>query len=423
MAIDFRASQIQTGRLIGKGNAAPGGAGNKLLIYSYDSATDDEGGINFDPSPLLGTDVFLYVSGGVGSKDGTDSDVCVFGGDVFVSGNLMSEMTIVTTNVVMGSMLVAYDLPYNEPGPIIGIHHYIDLDHTLPAFVGAGGISVTYEPNGQVVIGDSGGGNAPVGMPVNPSLTGTVNVSAINYNSNGILYQHVGSAVTYAGRIWVETEGTGIAEFTIDLDSLLTLKPQDVCTGVASAVTSDILGNATTTAIITGDPSNVGEELKVTFDSLGAYEYEVGFSITFHHTDSTSGGGSGTGNSGPTRTNVGSYLITTATETVPQTAGAGYYKADEHDSTNYVFRAILSTTDPLNTAYVKLLNMSTGNFVMIGGGTIDYLSTNSQDATLLESVNLYGAANFTDDTVYQVIVYGDGTDPTTIHYNSEIVFL
>jgi hypothetical protein len=93
MPIDTRLSQIQTNKLIASGTTGTA-TGAKLLIYPHeasDALIPNQGFIDqtvFDTGSI-GTDVFLYVSGGIGQKDVGDSQaIAVFGGDVHISGNL-----------------------------------------------------------------------------------------------------------------------------------------------------------------------------------------------------------------------------------------------------------------------------------------------------------------------------------------------
>jgi hypothetical protein len=94
MTTDFKASQVQTNRVIVTGSFA-GGAANQFLVYSIEAdstETPNQGQINsgvFDTSSGIGTDVFVFVSGGIAQKDvGGSYGVSVFGGDVHISGNL-----------------------------------------------------------------------------------------------------------------------------------------------------------------------------------------------------------------------------------------------------------------------------------------------------------------------------------------------
>ena len=90
-SIDFRADQIQTKQIIVTGS----GAGTtKLLIYGIEAQGSpvNEGLINqavFPSDTTIGSDVFLYVSGAVNTKDSaTVRGTSVFGGDLVVSGSL-----------------------------------------------------------------------------------------------------------------------------------------------------------------------------------------------------------------------------------------------------------------------------------------------------------------------------------------------
>ena len=99
MTTDFKASQVQTSKVIVTGSFAGGGA-NQLLVYSIeadDSLSPNQGQIDssvFDTSSGIGTDVFAFVSGGISQKDvGGSYGVSVFGGDVHISGNLTIDGT------------------------------------------------------------------------------------------------------------------------------------------------------------------------------------------------------------------------------------------------------------------------------------------------------------------------------------------
>lgn len=93
MTTDFKASQVQTSKVIVTGSFA-GGSANQLLVYSIDAdspGTPNQGVIDtaaFSTSGI-GSDVFLFVSGSTSTKDVEGSQgVSVIGGDLHVSGNL-----------------------------------------------------------------------------------------------------------------------------------------------------------------------------------------------------------------------------------------------------------------------------------------------------------------------------------------------
>jgi len=95
---DFKASQVQVNKIIVTGSFA-NETSNQLLIYNYDaqdSGSPNQGEIDsskFDTAGI-GTDVLLFVSGGISEKDIADSNsVSVFGGDLHISGNLTVDGT------------------------------------------------------------------------------------------------------------------------------------------------------------------------------------------------------------------------------------------------------------------------------------------------------------------------------------------
>ena len=99
MTTDFKATQVQTNKIIVTGSFAGDGS-NQLLIYNYaadDSGSPNQGQIDptkFDTTSGIGSDVFLFVSGGVATRGtGGSYGVTVIGGDLHVSGNLTVDGT------------------------------------------------------------------------------------------------------------------------------------------------------------------------------------------------------------------------------------------------------------------------------------------------------------------------------------------
>jgi hypothetical protein len=90
MAKDFRASQIQTNQIVSSGSS---GTNAKIIIYPVDkqsTGSPNQGIIDsskFNTSSI-GNDVFLYVSGGIGDRNSNNPTISVFGGDVYISGNI-----------------------------------------------------------------------------------------------------------------------------------------------------------------------------------------------------------------------------------------------------------------------------------------------------------------------------------------------
>ena len=99
MAKDFRASQIQTSKLIASGGIAGTTAG--IAIYSGSNSSNTTGGITdsniFDN---VGSDVFLFVSGTATKTGTTRGEIALFGGDVVISGTLYAERQIIEVDSV-----------------------------------------------------------------------------------------------------------------------------------------------------------------------------------------------------------------------------------------------------------------------------------------------------------------------------------
>lgn len=102
MTIDFRASQIQTKQIIASGST---GTGARLLIYgieSQDTNIPNEGQLNQDwDTSNIGTDILVFISGSVTASNG--GTITATGGDLLVSGSLMSRLT--KTFVPIGSYI------------------------------------------------------------------------------------------------------------------------------------------------------------------------------------------------------------------------------------------------------------------------------------------------------------------------------
>jgi hypothetical protein len=92
MTIDFRASQIQTVKIISSGST---GTNAKILIYDIaaDGTNQNQGEINpaVFSTGSIGEDIFLFISGWSGSLGTGTQGATVFGGDVKVSGTLIVE--------------------------------------------------------------------------------------------------------------------------------------------------------------------------------------------------------------------------------------------------------------------------------------------------------------------------------------------
>ena len=83
---DFRASQLETSKIIGTGSITGTTAG--IAIYSGSIASDRAGGVvaphNTKMFENVGTDVFLFVSGTRSNNDFTRTDATLLGGGVVI---------------------------------------------------------------------------------------------------------------------------------------------------------------------------------------------------------------------------------------------------------------------------------------------------------------------------------------------------
>jgi cytoskeletal protein CcmA (bactofilin family) len=113
MAKDFRASQIETSKLILTGGIASSTIG--AAIYSGSVATNREGGIPATMLNDVGSDVFLFVSGTKSNNDFTRSDVTLFGGDIVVSGTLYAERQVIEVDGQVDGDLIVTGNFYVKP--------------------------------------------------------------------------------------------------------------------------------------------------------------------------------------------------------------------------------------------------------------------------------------------------------------------
>lgn len=132
-----------------------------------------------------------------------------------------------------------------------------------------------------------------------------------------------------------------------------------------------------------------------------------------------------------TTVNVGNYLVSFATESNPEVAGAAYINRYEHEDVQNIagayakFRCVVSTGTSSLTAYVKLWNATDSSYVALGPAAETYLSTTSSTPIALVSNALTSSSVFNmDNRVYEVHVYisGSGSPAIVSHYKSEFLF-
>jgi hypothetical protein len=148
MTGDFKSHQIQTNKVIVTGSFGSDTL-NQLLIYNYsaqDTGTPNQGVIDatkFDTSSGIGTDVLLFISGGIGEKDVADANsITCIGGDLHVSGNLS------VSGLGAGSTGIKYWLESSDNIVVPGRYQYLVQGAII---IDAGG-ALTADPDAQIVI-------------------------------------------------------------------------------------------------------------------------------------------------------------------------------------------------------------------------------------------------------------------------------
>lgn len=152
MANDFKAKQIRTTQVIASGS---NGSGAAILLYGSSSATNFSGGYSATMTSDVGSDVFLFVSGSIGSKGTAGSKgMTVLGGDAQISGSLfVSRPSLFSSNVIitgsLGAAKITGSLQQTEGG--------------LSYLVAGANVTIVSGSNGQIRISSTGGSGSPGG--------------------------------------------------------------------------------------------------------------------------------------------------------------------------------------------------------------------------------------------------------------------
>lgn len=181
MTYDFRASQVRTSKLIASGST---GTNAQFLIYPFSSALNQSGSINTSvfATGSIGSDVFLFVSGAIGSMGTTVSGTSVFGGDMKISGTLMaitsfesyggftasSTSRLVGATTISGAMTSINTASFS--GPVTASNALVvtgklsgslqTLSNGTPFLKAGPNITIVTESNGAVAISGSAGGTS-----------------------------------------------------------------------------------------------------------------------------------------------------------------------------------------------------------------------------------------------------------------------
>jgi hypothetical protein len=157
MSKDFRASQIETTKIIlsgGIGSSTIGG-----IIYSGSVATNREGGIPTSMLDNVGSDVMLFVSGVMGSTDTSTPGNILFGGDIAISGSLSTKSSVLRN---FSSKNSNFNVSYED--------HFLFIDTSL-GHVTASLLSAAFAGKGRELIFKDVAGYADVNfIVIKPAL-------------------------------------------------------------------------------------------------------------------------------------------------------------------------------------------------------------------------------------------------------------
>lgn len=218
MAIDFRANQIRVEKIISSGSS--------ILIYPSGAASDLEGNIDptIFPQTGFGSDVFLFVSGGM-TRSGTDRNVSAFGGILVSSG------TVYGLTGFSGSLT--------------------RLTDGSPYLIGSGTITITTNSNGSIEIKNESFSfnSTSVAYSGSYGLTGTSNF-VFNDNTNTL-------------KIFENEDGIEISKLRIKAsDPIIDTSSKDFFINGSNAIVSGAGGSiyvyAGNSGYLEGIPNNGG---------------------------------------------------------------------------------------------------------------------------------------------------------------------
>jgi len=250
-SVDFRADQVQVNKVIVTGSNA--GSQNALLVYGLDNQTSplNQGYIDQAkfPTGSIGSDVFLYVSGGIGGRGVSGGAISVFGGDIHVSGNLTIDGTYPGGGgggTPGGSIGQAQ---YNAGSGIFGA--IPTLTYIGSQLVATGSFSGSFEGVLTSSYAVTASYALNVGSTVQDALTASLALSSIQWQDGGNKLATT-SSIAFAGAL-----GTGYFADNVDPAINLFVSGSAVIGGnliVSGALETDtILGNTLQGSKITTD--------------------------------------------------------------------------------------------------------------------------------------------------------------------------
>jgi len=349
VAKDLRASQLQTTQIISSGSSSTNA---RIVMYDVDAqstASPNQGVIDtgkFDTSGI-GNDVFLYVSGGIGEKDGSTNRISVFGGDLHISGNLSID----------GSGGGGADTDWTESGTELRTTSSVAIS-TVSEFASAKGTDVYFYASGTIGAKDSS--TRAVGLfGGDLHISGNLTVDGTSPGGGG------------ASGLWT-ADGTG-TEIR-------------VTSSVAVSTVSEFASAKGTDVFFYASGTIGAKDSSVRAVGLFGGDLHISGNLTV---DGTSPGGSSQAN----QLQVGIVDYATTSTTSSTTVGQITFTGSEYSGSIYL-SALVSATAAAVSSSIRLYNLDDFAYVAIGGGSQEHLGAASTTPTKLTSVDLKSAANF-----------------------------
>lgn len=337
MPRDFRASQLQTNKIIASGSSGGTSTNARLLIYPKEAdslITPNQGFINTSRFGLsgIGSDVFMYVSGGIGQRGTAVNSISVFGGDLHVSGNLSVAGTV--PSITMG-------------GDITGTNSTTFVDKLQSFTLDLAGLSINdvIRYDGTKLVRSS----APL---VNQFVEGTPSprlrtTASLAVDTSGRFAENIGTDSYFFVSGAINSRNTGIRGTSVFGGDV------------------HISGNLNVAGVIT--PTQFRMKLL-------------------------------------------DYAVTANTSSNPEVVAQFVFPGNEYSGTLQL-RGILSTTNPSAQSRMRLWNLTSASYVEIGGPGVIELATSNLTPTLVSSVDLIQAVNFSSTTqaLYELHLYTTNT--------------
>lgn len=467
MALDFRANQVRTSKLIASGST---GTNASLLIYPIAADGTPAGAGNINPAVFgtgsIGSDTFLYVSG---TKQGSLTTLfpstgkhVVFGGDAWFSGTIGIGPFSAGNSFYFGNRTI-FTKDFTQATTDITLQAGLNIDFaggSIDLFAGAGF-------DGGHIRGRAGDTSGTFGTPIGGYVgfyagTGSAGLGAGDVGGAGGRFDAVGgeggsgfkdragdggNVSFFGGAGGIGSSGGGVGGHggliifvagPAQAGSTTSGHPGNVIIGAGSSsfgggvvsigdkqygLTKNIIlgGQQSTTAslgkdtylFVSGAISSIGSALSGT----AVFGGDVVVSGTLKILN-----GQVTG-----RLPAGFYTSTTNLSGSPQVCGQNFWDPSEagyaSGLSSIVLRAIMSTTTGSNIAYMKMFNVTNLVYVEIGGAGQTIISSSATTPTKKTSANLVTATGFstTGSAIYEIQLYSSSSSSPAILGSAEIL--